>query len=155
MWLWDTGRLKLLTHLHTVTKWQNWDFSPGCLAPESLLFSTLDLFHIVRVKNGSPGFWGCRRGLSVVLAQDLLDMEVNSFRPPLSHRTQSKGIVVRPFSHWLPFGEESPAFLSLGHQFWDFRFVCVKTLPCLVLREANPWLFFSHTKWTKFLVLTF
>ena len=42
---------------------------------------------------------------------------ISSFRPLLSHRTQSKGIVVRPFSHWLPFGEESPAFLSLGHQF--------------------------------------
>lgn len=37
VWLWDTERLKLLTHIHTVTKWQNQDLSPGNLAPEALL----------------------------------------------------------------------------------------------------------------------
>ena len=42
---------------------------------------------------------------------------ISSFCILVSHRTRSKGIVVRPSSHWLPLGEESPAFLSVGHQF--------------------------------------
>lgn len=45
---------------------------------------------------------------------------------------------------------ENPVFLSLGYGVWDFSFIFVKTLPCVVLREADPWLFFLCTKWAKF-----
>lgn len=65
---------------------------------------------------------------------------------PVSHRTQSKDIVESPSPNWLLWEWKAQferlVFLTLGHAVSDFSFISVKTLPCLVLRETDPWLFF-------------
>lgn len=97
----------------TVTEWQNWDLSPGYLAPESLLLITKLSWFFPRCESEKWGPWVLRVLERIVLGLGLGTfwtwnlIWVSSFGPLVSHRTQSKHTVVRPSSYWPPLEGES------------------------------------------------